>query len=92
MNYSDAYRSSLNQYDHLLFARKPNNPSFFHYQNNRLDPVEPPLSPENVDISMISPVQSYENLEKQKDQHYEGAILPQHIQKPLVTDTTTSKH
>jgi hypothetical protein len=75
MNESDASQFSLNQPDHILMHRKPNNPPFFHYQNNRLDPIEPPVSPENIDISLISPVQSYDNLENQKDQHYEGVSL-----------------
>ena len=56
MNESDASQFSLNQPDHILMHRKPNNPPFYHYQNNRLDPIEPPISPENVDISLISPV------------------------------------
>ena len=56
MNESDTSQFSLNHPEQIVMNKKSNNPPFYHYQNNRLDPIEPPVSPENVDISLLSPI------------------------------------
>jgi hypothetical protein len=42
---------------------------FYHYQNNKLDPIDPPISPENVEMSIMSPdcLNKEDNFLEEKD-------------------------
>jgi len=48
-------------------------PPFYHYQHNKLDPVDPPVSPENVEMSIMSPdcLNKEDNFLQEKDANYD---------------------